>query len=148
MLPCSHIIFDATSSDILRRQLLDEYYRPQQTAHATEEVQYREYVNHIRQGPQGIGDQEISEQFKLQMFGENNDRIHVLTEERNYADTTRYRWELNLSDISEQHGAANMWDISLQMAVRFSAAISNSLMFRFGLLIMEDNMATETILEP
>ncbi|WDZ59769.1 non-ribosomal peptide synthetase [Paenibacillus polymyxa] len=119
LFPCSHIIFDATSSDILRRQLLDEYHRPQQTAHATEEVQYREYVNHIRQGPQGIGDQEISEQFKLQTFGENNDRIHVLTEERNYADTTRYRWELNLSDISEQHGAANMWDISLQMAVRF-----------------------------
>lgn len=50
LLPCSHIIFDATSSDILRRQLLDEYHRPQQTAHATEEVQYREYVNHIRQG--------------------------------------------------------------------------------------------------
>ncbi|AZH29547.1 non-ribosomal peptide synthetase [Paenibacillus sp. M-152] len=118
LFPCSHIIFDATSSDILRRQLLDEYHHPQQE-YTIEEMQYRDYVNHIRQGPQGIRDQEISEQFELQRFGENNERIHALTEERNYADTTRYRWTLNLDGISEQHGPAMMWEISLQMAVRF-----------------------------
>ncbi|WP_337916454.1 non-ribosomal peptide synthetase [Paenibacillus sp. 23TSA30-6] len=119
LLPCSHIIFDATSGGILRRQLLDEYHHPQPAPQPAEANQYRDYVEHICQGPQGISDQQINKQFRLQMFGENNDRIQALTQTRNHEVSTKYHWRLDLSDTPELGQSANMWSLSLQMASQF-----------------------------
>ncbi|WP_431088386.1 amino acid adenylation domain-containing protein [Paenibacillus sp. 8b26] len=118
LLPCSHIIFDGTSSMILESQLLEEYEDPQ-LEHTTEEVHYMDYVKHIRQGPQGISDQQIVEQYKLQSFVESTSQIYKLTREFKYGQMTTYQWDIALPSISMQNDSVNLWDISLQMAFQF-----------------------------
>ncbi|MEC0184784.1 condensation domain-containing protein, partial [Paenibacillus peoriae] len=118
LLPCSHIIFDATSSVVLHNQLLEEYDHTQQSQ-TVKTFHYHDYVDLIRQGPQGISDQNIVEQFKLHAFDNNNSRIHTRTRECNYAESTSFTWELKLHDIPKQDGAANLSDISLQMGFQF-----------------------------
>lgn len=122
LLPCSHIIFDATSGGILRRQLLDEYHHPQQAPQQAEANHYRDYVEHIRQGPQGISDQQMNKQFRLQVFGENNDLIQALTQNRNHAVSTKYHWRLDVSHTPEPGQSASMWSLSLQIAYQFFSA--------------------------
>ncbi|MET3210042.1 UNVERIFIED_CONTAM: hypothetical protein ABIC26_002990 [Paenibacillus sp. PvR008] len=118
LLPCSHIIFDATSSVVLHNQLLEEYDHTQQSQ-TVKTFHYHDYVDHIRQGPQGLSDPQIVEQFKLQTFDNNNSRIHARTRECNYAESTSFTWELKLHDIPKQDGAANLSNISLQMGFQF-----------------------------
>ncbi|MGG1672071.1 condensation domain-containing protein, partial [Paenibacillus sp. NRS-1783] len=118
LLPCSHIIFDATSSVVLHNQLLEEYDHTQQSQ-TVKTFHYHDYVDHIRQGPQGLSDPQIVEQFKLQAFDNNNSRIHARTRECNYAESTSFIWELKLHDIPKQDGATNLSNISLQMGFQF-----------------------------
>ncbi|MFK4471620.1 amino acid adenylation domain-containing protein [Paenibacillus sp. RC73] len=118
LLPCSHIIFDGTSSMILESQLLEEYEDPQ-LEHTTEVFHYMDYVKHIRQGPQGMSDQQIVEQYKLQSFVENTSQIYKLTREFKYGQMTTYQWDITLPSISMQNDSVNLWEISLQMAFRF-----------------------------
>ncbi|WP_283657103.1 condensation domain-containing protein [Paenibacillus sp. RC343] len=118
LLPCSHIIFDGTSSMILESQLLEEYEDPQ-LEHTAEVFHYMDYVKHIRQGPQGMSDQQIVEQYKLQSFVENTSQIYKLTREFKYGQMTTYQWDITLPSISMQNDSVNLWEISLQMAFRF-----------------------------
>ncbi|TKH41704.1 hypothetical protein C1I60_20515 [Paenibacillus terrae] len=118
LLPCSHIIFDGTSSMILESQLLEEYEDPQ-LEHTTEVFHYMDYAKHIRQGPQGISDQQIVEQYKLQSFVESTSQIYKLTREFKYGQMTTYQWDITLPSISMQNDSVNFWDISLQMAFQF-----------------------------
>ncbi|WP_155252353.1 non-ribosomal peptide synthetase, partial [Paenibacillus polymyxa] len=118
LLPCSHIIFDATSGVVLHNQLLEEYDHIQQSQ-TVKTFHYHDYVDHIRQGPQGLSDPQIVEQFKLPAFEDHNSRIHERMLGCNYAAPTSYHWNLNLHDIPTQEEAVNLWDISLQMAFQF-----------------------------
>ncbi|OMF66196.1 hypothetical protein BK143_26485, partial [Paenibacillus peoriae] len=118
LLPCSHIIFDATSGVVLHNQLLEEYDHIQQSQ-TVKTFHYHDYVDHIRQGPQGLSDPQIVEQFKLPAFEDHNSRIHERMLGCNYAAPTSYHWNLNLHDIPTQEEAVNLWDFSLQMAFQF-----------------------------
>ncbi|QAV18752.1 non-ribosomal peptide synthetase [Paenibacillus chitinolyticus] len=124
LLPCSHIIFDGMSSEILRSDVLAYYNADEDQSSRHEgnrpDHSYRSYVGQVRQGPAGIGDAEINERFRLESFYQQTSVIGEALQGKKRSKATKYRHEINMegqdagTDLAER-----MWEKALDLAERF-----------------------------
>lgn len=124
LLPCSHIIFDGMSSEILRTDVLAFYNADEEQASRHEinrpDHSYRSYVGQVRQGPAGIGDAEINERFRLESFYQQTLVIGEALQGKNRSKATKYLHEISMEgQAAETDLAERMWHKALDLAERF-----------------------------
>ncbi|MED1517903.1 condensation domain-containing protein, partial [Bacillus paranthracis] len=74
VLPCSHIIYDGMSGNVIKSELHRDY-ADIDNAPSIWTGNYRDYVYQIRKGPQGMNDQQISDEFRLPALAKSVDAL-------------------------------------------------------------------------
>ncbi|WP_258042492.1 non-ribosomal peptide synthetase [Paenibacillus sp. UNC499MF] len=121
LLPCSHIIFDGMSSEILRSDVLafynaDNELRSESDQNKTKQS-YRSYVRQVRNGPADIGDSAISEQFRLEAFHKQTSVIGEALQGKNRSKATKFMHEMNFEGQAvEAELSVLMWQTALDLA--------------------------------
>ncbi|WP_418027853.1 non-ribosomal peptide synthase/polyketide synthase [Paenibacillus sp. JJ1722] len=116
LLPCSHLIYDNMSGEVVKSELY-RAYDDINNVKGQLAGSYRDYVSQVRKGPQGMGDQEIVDKFRLSAFATASDAIFLAVDGRSYTTGTDVTVELanwNDSDVVEY-----MWDLAIRLANRF-----------------------------
>ncbi|MGG4217920.1 non-ribosomal peptide synthase/polyketide synthase [Paenibacillus jamilae] len=116
LLPCSHLIYDGMSGEVVKSEL----YRAYDDMSTVEEQlteSYVDYVSQVRKGPQSLNDQQIVDNFGLSDFAAASDAVVFAVNERSYTTGTDVTIELeNWNDSGE---VGHMWDLAIQLANRF-----------------------------
>ncbi|MVO98369.1 non-ribosomal peptide synthase/polyketide synthase [Paenibacillus lutrae] len=116
LLPCSHIIYDGMSGDVIKSELYREYAaKNEQPVAGTDS--YRDYVRQVSKGPQGMDDQQLVEAFRLSSFASAMKELALTVSKRSRAGSTELDYEL--ADWGKPVEAGQMWNLSLQLAARF-----------------------------
>ncbi|MED1913794.1 non-ribosomal peptide synthase/polyketide synthase [Bacillus thuringiensis] len=116
VLPCSHIIYDGMSGNVIKSELHRDY-ADIDNAPSIGTGNYRDYVYQIRKGPQEMNDQQISDEFKLPALAKSVDALAHTMSNRNRAVSTDLSFEL--ANKGEPIETKQIWDMSLRLANRF-----------------------------
>src|SRR5699024_6310773 len=80
ILLCSHLVFDGMSNEVLRDQLLNNYYDTMDKGTKVQVYDYRDYVDQIMKGPQNIRQSQIYQTLQLEEFKQAVKQYKKLTE--------------------------------------------------------------------
>jgi acyl carrier protein len=116
LLPCSHLIYDGMSGEVVKSELYRAY---EDISNVKGQLagSYRDYVSQVRKGPQGMGDQEIVDKFRLSAFAAASDAVVLAIDERNH--TTGTDVTVELADLNDSDAIGHMWDLAIRLANRF-----------------------------
>lgn len=116
LLPCSHLIYDGMSGEVVKSELY-RAYDDMSNVKGQLAGSYRDYVSQVRKGPQGIGDQEIVDKFRLSAFAAASDAVVLAIDERNH--TTGTDVTVELANWNDSNAVGHMWDLAICLANRF-----------------------------
>ncbi|MBP1176320.1 amino acid adenylation domain-containing protein/non-ribosomal peptide synthase protein (TIGR01720 family) [Paenibacillus sp. PvR133] len=116
LLPCSHLIYDGMSGEVVKSELY-RAYDDMSNVKGQLAGSYRDYVSQVRKGPQGMGDQEIVDKFHLSAFAAASDAVVLAIDERNH--TTGTDVTVELADWNDSDAIGHMWDLAIRLANRF-----------------------------
>lgn len=116
LLPCSHLIYDNMSGEVVKSEL---YRAFDDISNVKGQLagSYRDYVSQVRKGPQGMGDQEIVDKFRLSAFATASDAIFLAVDGRSY--TTGTDVTVELANWNDSDAVEYMWDLAIRLANRF-----------------------------
>ncbi|SFR11785.1 non-ribosomal peptide synthase/polyketide synthase [Paenibacillus sp. cl130] len=116
LLPCSHLIYDNMSGEVVKSELY-RAYDDINNVKGQLAGSYRDYVSQVRKGPQGMGDQEIVDKFRLSAFATASDAIFLAVDGRSY--TTGTDVTVELANWNDSDAVEYMWDLAIRLANRF-----------------------------
>ncbi len=116
LLPCSHLIYDGMSGEVVKSELY-RAYDDMSNVKGQLAGSYRDYVSQVRKGPQGMGDQEIVDKFRLSAFAAASDAVVLAIDEHNH--TTGTDVTVELADWNDSDAIGDMWDLAIRLANRF-----------------------------
>lgn len=122
LLPFNHTIFDATSSEIIKQDLLSYYqcYKNQKGIPQIEKRIYSDYVNQVRKGPQGLSVQELVGKFHLQEAMPHLQRINEIIAARCVTEeSTWFEFSIPMDKVDEASEANRPWQISFALLNAF-----------------------------
>ncbi|MFN7883175.1 MAG: condensation domain-containing protein, partial [bacterium] len=112
-----HSIFDNMSGQVLRRQLLTRYRQllAGNTAPMAPVKSFRDYLEQINRGPQGITKQKLLEIFELPRYQKAKNAVEerILARRQPQIRKLRYALDLDLYQISDDDDAT--WEITLML---------------------------------
>ncbi|MGG4216488.1 amino acid adenylation domain-containing protein [Paenibacillus alvei] len=116
LLPCSHLIYDNMSGEVVKSELYRAY---DDISNVKGQLagSYRDYVSQVRKGPQGMGDQEIVDKFRLSAFATASDAIFLAVDGRSY--TTGTDVTVEFANWNDSDAVEYMWDLAIRLANRF-----------------------------
>ncbi|WP_180984584.1 non-ribosomal peptide synthase/polyketide synthase [Paenibacillus sp. F4] len=116
LLPCSHLIYDGMSGEVVKSELY-RAYDDMSNVKGQLAGSYRDYVSQVRKGPQGMDDQEIVDKFRLSAFAAASDAVVLAIDERNH--TTGTDVTVELADWNDSDAIGDMWNLAIRLANRF-----------------------------
>ncbi|QUH28820.1 non-ribosomal peptide synthetase [Vallitalea guaymasensis] len=117
VLPFSHVIFDAMSSEILSRKLL-EYYDALEKGEeiSDEEVEsYESYVEQIKNVGHWITEDDVIDIFELDEFEKYTSRMKCSSLEHNEARVTAFNYDISLKEIETTNYSIEPSKMSLDL---------------------------------
>jgi SAM-dependent methyltransferase/acyl carrier protein len=110
-----HSIFDNMSGQVLRRQLLNRYralvagnVAPMEPVKA-----FREYLEQIDQGPQGITEKRLVDLFELKQYEASKTAVEERIVSRRQPATGKLHYELDLAKFRLSDDEEATWDLTL-----------------------------------
>ncbi|WP_113672411.1 condensation domain-containing protein [Vallitalea guaymasensis] len=117
VLPFSHVIFDAMSSEILSRKLL-EYYDALEKGEeiSDEEVEsYESYVDQIKNVGHSITEDDVIDIFELDEFEKYTSRMKCSSLEHSEARVTAFNYDISLKEIETTNYSIEPSKMSLDL---------------------------------
>ncbi len=110
-----HSIFDNMSGQVLRRQLVNRYraLRAGSTAPMEPVKSFRDYLEQLNQGPQGIGKQRLIDLFELRQYETVKHAVESRIVSRRQPAIGRLRYELDLAQLELSDDEEATWEITM-----------------------------------
>lgn len=120
LLPFSHIIFDYMSSEILRRDLVEQYmyYIGEAVEPAVRMSDYWQYHQQISRGPVGLEDDQLFKRFALEEFHAASKTITEKTIDKDKSSGTNVMVTVSLDQNMQMDGDMR-WSFSMMLISRF-----------------------------
>ncbi|MCP4157976.1 MAG: amino acid adenylation domain-containing protein, partial [bacterium] len=119
MVACDHTIYDGMSGEIMRRHIMN-YYRskeknldiPGETIHS-----YREYIEQLDNGPQGIAETDVIAIYELEEYGRYKNRVEEIIRQKTTAGSyvSEMRCQFQMQDGLSEDTA---WEYSFALFTR------------------------------
>ncbi|SYX84223.1 non-ribosomal peptide synthetase [Paenibacillus alvei] len=113
-MPCSHLIFDAMSFDIIQSSIRQAYANNGESR-GQNILQYEHYVQEQSRGPQGITEKDLIERFKLTDFQESFSQYFKKYKEASLIHTTI---SIPLTEEIRESAQEMSWDISMNIFLK------------------------------
>ncbi len=126
-----HVLFDFYSGEVLRRNIM--MYLNKETFDF-DGYTYKEYVNHINQGPQLISPEQLIEKFNLYDFQKAFNKICGSLENSKKSQLRNVSVKFKLADEFWNKNADFIWEIALVIFCNFCKKIFDTTEIPFGML--------------
>ncbi|WP_143315726.1 condensation domain-containing protein [Clostridium sp. HBUAS56017] len=120
VLPFSHAIFDAMSSEIISRKIF-EYYDILESGQDINDVEiesYERYVEQVRGGAQSITEEEIIDAFELKEFEKYLSKIEETSPEYEPSKIAAFNYDINLGGMEKTNSEFDPSAVSLELVNR------------------------------
>ncbi len=110
-----HSIFDNMSGQVLRRQLLNRYRALAAGSNAPMESvkSFRDYLEQLNRGPQGINQRKIIDLFELERYREAKLKVEERIVARRQNSISKLRYELDMDQYQLSDDDEATWELTL-----------------------------------
>ncbi|AGX44725.1 condensation domain-containing protein [Clostridium saccharobutylicum] len=117
VLPFSHAIFDAMSSEILSRKIFEYYDALENGKDITDaEVEsYESYIEQVKQGSKSITEEEVINVFGLEEFERYLSKIEDTSSKCGIAKVTAFNYDISLEEIQKSNFGGESSEIPLEL---------------------------------